>query len=93
VQHPHPRGTLVAHKSATGAPLALSRKRAGEGHSKALVDNAQTSYRTTAITASACEVIFELWFTVTSKRSKLLRTAGACEISRDTSRTTRTITI
>jgi hypothetical protein len=41
-------------------PLALSRKRAGEGHSKALVDNAQTSYRTTAITASACEVIFEL---------------------------------
>jgi hypothetical protein len=30
----HPRVTLVANKSATGVPLALSRKRAGEGHSK-----------------------------------------------------------
>jgi hypothetical protein len=32
-QHPHPRVTLVAKKAATSAPLALSRKRAGEGHS------------------------------------------------------------
>jgi hypothetical protein len=32
--HPHPRVTAVAKKTATAAPLALSRNQAGEGSSE-----------------------------------------------------------
>jgi hypothetical protein len=54
------RASRWLQKAATSAPLALSRKRAGEGHYEGRADRAQTCHRSVAIAASACEVIFGL---------------------------------